>query len=77
MQLTSNISKETRRTRRRDVIIAKHETGFDKSLWRTTSEAAQRYLHFLTEAAGLDFTLSDVEQAAAGDIDYHDIDIAA
>ncbi|WP_063046189.1 hypothetical protein [Nocardia pseudovaccinii] len=60
------------------LIIAKHETGLDKTLWRTNSEATQRYLHFLAEAAAtLDFTLTDVEQAAAGDLDYHDIDIAA
>ncbi|MEV2225436.1 hypothetical protein AB0E01_37010 [Nocardia vinacea] len=60
------------------MIIAKHETVIDKSLWRTNSDATQRYLHFLAEAAaGIDFTLTDVEQAATGDIDYHDIDIAA
>ncbi|MFE9575359.1 ParB N-terminal domain-containing protein [Nocardia sp. NPDC006044] len=60
------------------MIIAKHENGLDKSLWRNHTADTERYLHFLAEAAaGLDYTLSDVEQAAAGDIDYRDIDLAA
>ncbi|WP_433622105.1 hypothetical protein [Nocardia sp. CA-120079] len=60
------------------MIVAKHETDLDKSLWRNHTAATERYLHFLAEAAaGLDFALDDVELAAAGDIDYRDIDIAA
>ncbi|MEV5835570.1 hypothetical protein [Nocardia sp. NPDC052112] len=60
------------------MIVAKHETELDKSLWRNHTAATERYLHFLAEAAaGLDFALDDVELAAAGDIDYRDIDIAA
>lgn len=60
------------------MIVARHENSLDKSLWRNHTAETERYLHFLAEAAaGLDYTLSDVEQAAAGDIDYRDIDIAA
>ncbi|WP_327097143.1 hypothetical protein OIE68_46030 [Nocardia vinacea] len=60
------------------MIVAQHETVLGKSLWRNHTAATERYLHFLAEAAaGLDFALVDVELAAAGDIGYHDIDIAA
>ncbi|WP_406238418.1 hypothetical protein [Nocardia sp. NBC_01009] len=60
------------------MIVAKHETVLGKSLWRNHTAATERYLHFLAEAAaGLDFALVDVELAAAGDIDYLDIDLAA
>ncbi|WP_433664736.1 hypothetical protein ACQPW1_22850 [Nocardia sp. CA-128927] len=60
------------------MIVARHENSLDKSLWRNHTADTERYLHFLAEAAaGLDYTLSDVEQAAAGDIDYRDIDLAA
>ncbi|MFI6041918.1 hypothetical protein ACIA8C_09805 [Nocardia sp. NPDC051321] len=60
------------------MIVARHENSLDKSLWRNHTPDTERYLHFLAEAAaGLDYTLSDVEQAAAGDIDYREIDLAA
>lgn len=60
------------------MIVAKHENVLDKSLWRNHTDSTERYLHFLAEAAaGLDFALVDVELAAAGDIDYLDIDMAA
>lgn len=60
------------------MIVAKHETDLDKSLWRNHTAATERYLHFLAgAAAGLDFALDDVELAAAGGIDYRDIDIVA
>ncbi|MBF6339807.1 ParB/RepB/Spo0J family partition protein [Nocardia abscessus] len=60
--------------------IAAAEAPIGKSFWRDSSAATKRYLHFLAEAAAgteLDFALVDVEQAAAGDIDYHDIDLAS
>lgn len=60
--------------------IAAAEAPIGKSFWRDSSAATKRYLHFLAEAAAgteLDFALLDVEQAAAGDIDYHDIDLAS
>ncbi|WP_063065710.1 ParB/RepB/Spo0J family partition protein [Nocardia violaceofusca] len=59
------------------MVLANREVTLDKSLWRTRSESTTRYLHLLADiAAGDDdFALVDVEQAAAGDIDYHDIPI--
>ncbi|WP_169811147.1 ParB/RepB/Spo0J family partition protein [Nocardia amamiensis] len=60
--------------------VAAAEAPIGKSFWRDSSAATKRYLHFLAEAAAgteLDFALLDVEQAAAGDIDYHDIDLAS
>ncbi|MCC3328310.1 ParB/RepB/Spo0J family partition protein [Nocardia abscessus] len=60
--------------------IAAAEAPIGKSFWRDSSAATKRYLHFLAEATAgteLDFALLDVEQAAAGDIDYHDIDLAS
>ncbi|WP_406230133.1 hypothetical protein [Nocardia sp. NBC_01009] len=59
------------------MIVAKHETFVGKSLWRNHTAATERCLHFLAEAAGRDFALVDVELAAAGNIDYLDIDLAA
>ncbi|MEU6559408.1 ParB/Srx family N-terminal domain-containing protein [Nocardia nova] len=56
------------------MVLAAHEAPLDKSLWRTRSQATTRYLHLLAEIANPDdYTPSAVEQAAAGDIDYHDI----
>ncbi|NKY43549.1 ParB/RepB/Spo0J family partition protein [Nocardia cerradoensis] len=59
------------------MVLANREVTLDKSLWRTRSETTTRYLHLLADIAGPedDFALVDVEQAAAGDIDYHDIPI--
>ncbi|MGY1898355.1 ParB/RepB/Spo0J family partition protein [Nocardia gipuzkoensis] len=60
--------------------VAAAEAPIGKSFWRDSSAGTKRYLHFLAEAAAgteLDFALVDVEQAAAGDIDYHDIDLAS
>ncbi|WP_280465835.1 hypothetical protein [Nocardia brasiliensis] len=61
------------------MIAAQHETDLGKTLWRDHTTATGRYLHFLDAAtpADFDYTLDDVERAAAGDIDYHDIDLAA
>lgn len=59
------------------MVLANREVTLDKSLWRTRSESTTRYLHLLADIATADddFALVDVEQAAAGDIDYHDIPI--
>ncbi|SUA47311.1 ParB/RepB/Spo0J family partition protein [Nocardia africana] len=59
------------------MVLATHEATLDKSLWRTRSQATTRYLHLLADIAGPDddFALVEVEQAAAGDIDYRDIPI--
>ena len=59
------------------MVLANREVTLDKSLWRTRSESTTRYLHLLADIAGPDddFALVEVEQAAAGDIDYHDIPI--
>ncbi|MBF6102256.1 ParB N-terminal domain-containing protein [Nocardia cyriacigeorgica] len=62
------------------MVLATHEAPIDKSFWRATSSTTTSYLHLLAEIAadaGSDFALVDVEQAAAGEIDYHDIDLAA
>ncbi|MFI9410123.1 ParB/RepB/Spo0J family partition protein [Nocardia gamkensis] len=60
--------------------VAAAEAPIGKSVWRDSSAATKRYLHFLADAVAgteLDFALVDVEQAAAGDIDYRDIDLAS
>ncbi|CCF63625.1 ParB/RepB/Spo0J family partition protein [Nocardia cyriacigeorgica] len=58
------------------MVIAAHETLLGKSFWRDHPATTPAYLHLLAEVgAGGDYTLDEVEQAAAGDIDYHDIDI--
>ncbi|WP_280504051.1 ParB/RepB/Spo0J family partition protein [Nocardia farcinica] len=62
------------------MVLATHEAPIDKSFWRAGSSATPGYLHLLAELAtdaGSDFALVDVEQAAAGEIYYHDIDLAA
>src|SRR5690606_38653890 len=62
------------------MVLAIHEAPLDKSFWRDRSNTTTSYLHLLATLAtdsGADLALADVEQAAAGDIDYHDIDIAA
>lgn len=60
------------------IVLALHEAPIDKSFWRITSEPTARYLHLLAElGVTADFALVDVEHAAAGDIDYRDIDIDA
>ncbi|MBF6320060.1 hypothetical protein IU453_25255 [Nocardia cyriacigeorgica] len=58
------------------MVIAAHETPLGKSLWHDHPATTPAYLHLLAGAgAGGDYTLDEVEQAAAGDIDDHDIDI--
>ncbi|MGW0252399.1 ParB/RepB/Spo0J family partition protein [Nocardia goodfellowii] len=60
------------------MIMAQHELVIGKSLWRDAGPSTGRYLRFLAEvAANNDFALLDVEQAAVGEIDYNDIDLAA
>ncbi|WP_068056237.1 ParB/RepB/Spo0J family partition protein [Nocardia xishanensis] len=56
--------------------LATHELDVDKSFWRIGEGSTRRYMRFLGQVgATRDFALCDVEQAAAGEIDYHDIDI--
>jgi len=67
------------------LVLAAFESMIDKSFWRTPYGRHPRYLKFLAETArqiaernkdeNEDFTLSEVEQAAAGLIDYRDIDL--
>ncbi|MGF6886718.1 ParB family chromosome partitioning protein [Nocardia sp. GAS34] len=58
------------------LVLAAYESRAEKTLWRSPGRLP-RYLAFLAEVgAPLGFELVDVEQAAAGLIDYHDIDIA-
>ncbi|MFI9504202.1 hypothetical protein [Nocardia sp. NPDC052566] len=60
------------------MVMTGHEAVLGKNLWREHTAATERYLHFLAEVtASLDFALTDVELAAAGDIDYRDIDLTA
>ncbi|MET8779076.1 hypothetical protein ABZV58_29080 [Nocardia sp. NPDC004654] len=56
--------------------LASYELDVDKSFWRVGKGTTRRYMRFLGHVgATRDFALCDVEQAAAGEIDYHDIDI--
>ncbi|MGN2636538.1 ParB/RepB/Spo0J family partition protein [Nocardia takedensis] len=63
--------------------VAHAELPLGKSLWRDASADAARYLRFLADAAAelgrrtgqADYALSEVEQAAAGLLDYEAIDI--
>ncbi|MGW4369167.1 ParB/RepB/Spo0J family partition protein [Nocardia takedensis] len=63
--------------------IAHAELPLGKSLWRDANAEASRYLRFLADAAAelgqrtgrVDYALSEVEQAAAGLLDYEAIDI--
>ncbi|MGV9823468.1 ParB/RepB/Spo0J family partition protein [Nocardia xishanensis] len=58
------------------IQLATHELDVDKSLWRVGEGSTRRYIRFLGEVGRTrDFTLGDVERAAVGEIDYHDIDI--
>ncbi|MBF6454988.1 hypothetical protein [Nocardia cyriacigeorgica] len=60
------------------MVIATHETPLGKSLWHDHPATTPAYLYLLACAgagAGGDYTLDEVEQAAAGDIDDHGIDI--
>lgn len=66
------------------MVLAIHEAPIDKSFWRERSTKTTRYLHLLAELADglpasspIEFALSEVDLAAAGDIDYRDIDIDA
>ncbi|MGW5106121.1 ParB/RepB/Spo0J family partition protein [Nocardia sp. NPDC004123] len=58
------------------MVLGAFESRAGKDSWRYNDQGLQRYLRFLaTVGEPLDFELVDVEQAAAGLIDFHDIDI--
>ncbi|MFC8532067.1 ParB/RepB/Spo0J family partition protein [Nocardia sp. NPDC057227] len=64
------------------MVLATREAPIDKSFWRVRSAAMTRYLHLLAELAdglpadsSIEFALTDVDRAAAGDVDYREIDI--
>lgn len=60
------------------IELAVHETAIDKTLWRHSTTATDRYLRFL-DAIGeaYEFGLVDVEHAALGEVKPADIDLAA
>ena len=57
------------------ITLAGHEAAIEKSAWRDSyrRSAIAPYFAFLTEVIG--HTLTDVEKAMAGDLDYNTIDI--
>ncbi|MEV6099434.1 ParB N-terminal domain-containing protein [Nocardia sp. NPDC051981] len=58
------------------MVLGAFESRAGKDSWRYNDRGLQRYLKFLsTVGEQLEFELVDVEQAAAGLIDYHDIDL--
>lgn len=58
------------------MVLGAFESRAGKDSWRDNDCGVQRYLTFLAAVgAQLEFELVDVEQAAAGLIDYHDIDL--
>ncbi|MFE3795746.1 ParB/RepB/Spo0J family partition protein [Nocardia tengchongensis] len=58
------------------MVLGAFESRAGKDSWRYNDRGVQRYLKFLaTVGQQLEFELVDVEQAAAGLIDYHDIDL--
>ncbi|MEU1204636.1 ParB N-terminal domain-containing protein [Nocardia sp. NPDC005825] len=58
------------------MVLGAFESRAGKDSWRYNDRGLQRYLRFLaTVGEQLEFELVDVEQAAAGLIDFHDIDI--
>ncbi|MBY8864040.1 ParB N-terminal domain-containing protein [Nocardia sp. CA2R105] len=65
------------------LVLAAFESQIDKSFWRTSYGRHPRYLMFLADVAPQlptaddqePWTLTDVERAAAGLIDYRDIDL--
>ncbi|MRH91567.1 hypothetical protein GFY24_29705 [Nocardia sp. SYP-A9097] len=60
------------------MVLGAFESRAGKDSWRYNDRSLQRYLRFLaTVGEQLEFELVDVEQAAAGLIDFHDIDIDA
>lgn len=60
------------------MVLGAFESRAGKDSWRYNDRGLQRYLRFLAGVGEqLEFELVDVEQAAAGLIDFHDIDIDA
>ncbi|MCU1645437.1 MAG: putative Chromosome partitioning protein [Nocardia sp.] len=60
------------------MVLGAFESRAGKDSWRYNDRGLQRYLRFLAAVGEqLEFELVDVEQAAAGLIDFHDIDIDA
>ncbi|WP_067903700.1 ParB/RepB/Spo0J family partition protein [Nocardia vaccinii] len=65
------------------LVLGAFESQIDKSFWRASYGRHPRYLTFLAEIAPQlpttadeePWTLTDVERAAVGLIDYHDIDL--
>lgn len=58
------------------MVLGAFESRTGKDAWRFSDRGVHRYLRFLADVgAGMDFELVDVEQAAAGLLDYHDIDL--
>ncbi|MET8430598.1 ParB/Srx family N-terminal domain-containing protein [Nocardia sp. NPDC004860] len=58
------------------MVLGAFESRAGKDSWRYNDRGLQRYLRFLaTVGQQLEFELVDVEQAAAGLIDFHDIDL--
>ncbi|MFE3757908.1 ParB/RepB/Spo0J family partition protein [Nocardia tengchongensis] len=58
------------------MVLGAFESRTGKDSWRYNDRGVQRYLKFLAAVGEqLEFALVDVEQAAAGLIDYHDIDL--
>ena len=58
------------------MVLGAFESRAGKDSWRYNDRGLQRYLKFLAAVGEqLEFELVDVEQAAAGLIDYRDIDL--
>ncbi|MFE3230099.1 ParB/RepB/Spo0J family partition protein [Nocardia sp. NPDC059228] len=58
------------------MVLGAFESRAGKDFWRYSDRGLQRYLRFLaTVGQQLEFELVDVELAAAGLIDFHDIDL--
>ncbi|WP_249643733.1 ParB/RepB/Spo0J family partition protein [Nocardia sputi] len=54
------------------LVLGAHEQRVEKDCWRWTVSGTRRYLAFLRD---LGHSLTPVELAAAGELDYHDIDL--
>ncbi|MFE3001391.1 ParB/RepB/Spo0J family partition protein [Nocardia sp. NPDC059246] len=60
------------------MVLGAFESRTGKDAWRFRDRGIQRYLRFLAAVGeAMEFELVDVEQAAAGLVDFHDIEIDA
>lgn len=60
------------------MVLGAFESRTGKDAWRGTDPGIQRYLRFLAEVgASMEFELVDIERAAAGLLDYRDIELDA